>query len=163
MSIKKYLQKIKDVLVYFDFEPLLFMWVASDILNNMVLWTTLDYWESVDQPNTYWLYLTYLISSVGMMVFLHNKKWLARFISFYLTVYLFSEFLIRNKREKQKEDYSEQTIYRDDLILRVEKLENDKDNCIDSLMDMKVSVASLTVKVEFLEKENERLKIRLSN
>jgi hypothetical protein len=30
-------------------------------------------------------------------------------------------------------------------------------------MDMKVSVASLTVKVEFLEKENERLKIRLSN
>ena len=90
MSIKKYLQKIKDVLVYFDFEPLLFMWVASDILNNMVLWTTLDYWESVDQPNTYWLYLTYLISSVGMMVFLHNKKWLARFISFYLTVYLFS-------------------------------------------------------------------------
>tara|TARA_R110000744_G_scaffold226267_1_gene344661 strand:- start:1 stop:423 length:423 start_codon:yes stop_codon:yes gene_type:complete len=90
VSIKKYLQKIKDVLVYFDFEPLLFMWVASDILNNMVLWTTLDYWESVDQPNTYWLYLTYLISSVGMMVFLHNKKWLARFISFYLIVYLFS-------------------------------------------------------------------------
>ena len=90
MSIKKYLQKIKDILIYFDFEPLLFMWVASDILNNMVLWTTLDYWESVDQPNTYWLYLTYLISSVGMMVFLHNKKWLARFISFYLTVYLFS-------------------------------------------------------------------------
>jgi predicted nuclease with TOPRIM domain len=75
----------------------------------------------------------------------------------------FYEFLIRNKREKQKEDYSEQTIYRDDLISRVEKLENDKDNCIDSLMDMKVSVASLTVKVEFLEKENERLKIRLSN
>lgn len=90
MSIKKYLQKIKDILIYFDFEPLLFMWVASDILNNMVLWTTLDYWEGLDQPNTYWLYLTYLISSVGMMVFLHNKKWLARFISFYLTVYLFS-------------------------------------------------------------------------
>jgi len=29
-------------------------------------------------------------------------------------------------------------------------------------MDMKVSVASLSVNVEFLEKENERLKIRLS-
>jgi len=74
----------------------------------------------------------------------------------------FYEFLIRNKREKQKEDYSEQTIYRDDLISRVEKLERDKDNCTESLMDMKVSVASLSVKVEFLEKENERLKIRLS-
>ena len=90
MSIKKYFQKIKEVLVYFDFEPLLFMWVASDILNNMVLWTSLDYWEKLDQPNTYWLYLAYLIGSVGMLVFLHNKKWLARFISFYLTIYLFS-------------------------------------------------------------------------
>lgn len=75
----------------------------------------------------------------------------------------FYEFLIRNKREQQKEDYSEQTIYRDDLISRVEKLENDKDNCMDSLMDMKVNVASLTVKVEFLEKENERLKNLRSN
>ena len=90
MSIKKYFQKIKGVLVYFDFEPLLFMWVASDILNNMVLWTSLDYWEKLDQPNTYWLYMAYLIGSVGMLVFLHNKKWLARFISFYLTIYLFS-------------------------------------------------------------------------
>tara|TARA_R110000782_G_scaffold157406_4_gene249661 strand:+ start:1084 stop:1380 length:297 start_codon:yes stop_codon:yes gene_type:complete len=75
----------------------------------------------------------------------------------------FYEFLIRNKREQVKEEKSEQTIYRDDLISRVEKLENDKDNCTESLMDMRVSVASLTVKVEFLEKENELLKIRLSN
>jgi hypothetical protein len=75
----------------------------------------------------------------------------------------FYEFLIRNKREQAKDEKSEQTIYRDDLISRVEKLENDKDNCTESLMDMKVSVASLTVKVEFLEKENELLKIRLSH
>ena len=90
MSIKKYLQKIKDILIYFDFEPLLFMWVASDILNNMVLWTNLSYWETADQPYTYWLYLAYLVGSVGMMVFLHNKKWLARFITYYLIIYLFS-------------------------------------------------------------------------
>ena len=90
MSIKKYLQKIKEVLIYFDFEPLLFMWVASDILNNMVLWTTLDYWTELGQPNTYWLYFTYLVGSLGMLVFLHNKKWLARFVSFYLIIYLFS-------------------------------------------------------------------------
>ena len=90
MAVGKYLQKIKDVLVYFDFEPLLFMWVASDILNNMVLWTTYSYWEDLGQPNTYWLYFTYLIGSLGMLVFLHNKKWLARFISFYLIIYLFS-------------------------------------------------------------------------
>ncbi len=90
MTAKKYLQKIKDTLVYFDFEPLLFMWVASDILNNMVLWSTLSYWEAADQPYTYWLYFAYLIGSVGMMIFLHNKKWLARFITYYLIIYLFS-------------------------------------------------------------------------
>jgi|TARA_R110000796_G_scaffold200727_2_gene316767 hypothetical protein len=88
--MKEYFKKIRDTLIYFDFEPLLFMWVASDILNNMVLWTTYSYWEELGQPNTYWLYFTYLIGSVGMLIFLNNKKWLARFISFYLVVYLFS-------------------------------------------------------------------------
>jgi len=88
--MKEYFKKIKDTLIYFDFEPLLFMWVASDILNNMVLWTTYSYWDELGQPNTYWLYFTYLIGSVGMLIFLNNKKWLARFISFYLVVYLFS-------------------------------------------------------------------------
>lgn len=90
MSIRNYLRKIKETLIYFDFEPLLFMWVASDILNNMVLWTSLSYWQALEQPYTYWLYFAYLIGSVGMMVFLHNKKWLARFITYYLTIYLFS-------------------------------------------------------------------------
>ena len=66
------------------------MWVASDILNNMVLWTSLSYWQAEGQPYTYWLYFAYLIGSIGMMVFLHNKKWLARFITYYLTIYLFS-------------------------------------------------------------------------
>jgi|TARA_R110000823_G_C15585771_1_gene463617 hypothetical protein len=90
VSIKKYLQKIKETLIYFDFEPLLFMWVVSDILNNMVLWTSLSYWENLEQPYTYWLYFAYLFGSISMLVFLHNKKWLARFISFYLIIYLFS-------------------------------------------------------------------------
>jgi len=70
----------------------------------------------------------------------------------------FYEFLIRNKREQQKEDYSEQTIYRDDLISRVEKLERDKDNCTDSLMEVKTQAAALGVKVEFLERELDRIK-----
>jgi len=72
----------------------------------------------------------------------------------------FYEFIIRNKREQQKDEHSEQTIYRDDLISRVEKLETDKDACTDSLMEMKAVVAGLTVKVEFLEKENDRLKYK---
>ena len=89
-KVQKYFLNIKNTLLYFDFEPLLFMWVASDILNNMVLWTSLSYWEAEGQPYTYWLYFAYLIGSIGMMVFLHNKKWLSIFITYYLTIYLFS-------------------------------------------------------------------------
>jgi hypothetical protein len=89
-KVQKYFLKIKNTLLYFDFEPLLFMWVASDILNNMVLWTSLSYWEAEGQSYTYWLYFAYLIGSIGMMVFLHNKKWLANFITYYLIIYLFS-------------------------------------------------------------------------
>ena len=73
----------------------------------------------------------------------------------------FYEFLIKNKREKQKEDRSETNIFRDDLIIRVDKLEADKVKCLQSLLDISKEVASLTTKVEFLEKENVSLKIKL--
>ena len=89
-KVQKYFSKIKNTLLYFDFEPLLFMWVASDILNNMILWTSLSYWEAEGQPYTYWLYFAYLVGSVGMLLFLHNKKWLVKFITYYLIIYLFS-------------------------------------------------------------------------
>ena len=85
-----YFKQIKETLVYFDFQPLLFFWVTSDILNNQVLWTTLDYWTKVGQPNTYWLYFAYLTMSVSMMISLHNTKWLARFVTGYLVLNLFS-------------------------------------------------------------------------
>jgi len=93
VRIKKdvmYFKKIKDTLLYFDFQPLLFFWVASDILNNQVLWTTLEYWTEAGQPNTYWLYFIYLIMSVSMMISLHNTKWLARFVTGFLILNLFS-------------------------------------------------------------------------
>ena len=86
----KYFKKIQETLLYYDFQPLLFFWVFSDILNNQVLWTSLSYWEVAGQPYTYWLYFTYLIVSISMMVFIHNIKWLSRFVSVYLTLYLFS-------------------------------------------------------------------------
>ena len=70
----------------------------------------------------------------------------------------FYEFLIRSKRDKEKDEKSEQTIYRDDFISRVERLEKDKDGCVDSLMDVKTEAAALRVKVEFLERELDRIK-----
>ena len=86
----KYFKKIQETLLYYDFQPLLFFWVFSDILNNQVLWTNLSYWESVGQPYTYWLYFSYLVVSISMMIFIHNIKWLSRFVSVYLILYLFS-------------------------------------------------------------------------
>jgi len=90
MIFKQYFHKLKQLLIYFDFEPLLFVWVVSDVLNNMVLWTSFAYWQELEQPNTYWLYFSYLIGSLSMLICLHNKKWLARCIAGYLILYLFS-------------------------------------------------------------------------
>ena len=72
----------------------------------------------------------------------------------------FYEFLIRNKIDKQKEDRSEQTIYRDDLISRVERLEKVNESKTDELMVVKAKAAALEVKVEFLERELDRIKSR---
>jgi predicted nuclease with TOPRIM domain len=69
----------------------------------------------------------------------------------------FYEFLIRNKRDKQKEELKEQTVYRDDLKARVEKLENSKDSCMNDLLEISKELAALKVKIEFIEKENDRL------
>ena len=88
--IVKYFSSIKNTLLYFDFQPLLFFWISSDILSNQVLWTNLSYWEAAGQPNTYWLYFSYLIISISMLAFIHNIKWLSRFVTLYLILYLFS-------------------------------------------------------------------------
>ena len=85
-----YFKQIKETLLYFDFQPLLFFWVTSDILNNQVLWTTLDYWDNLGQPYTYWLYLSHLIASVGIIISIHNIKWVSRFILLHLTIVLYS-------------------------------------------------------------------------
>ena len=61
----------------------------------------------------------------------------------------FYEFLIRNKREKEKDDKSESNIFRDD-----------KEECMSSLLKISTELASIKTKVEYLEKENERLKYK---
>jgi len=88
--IRNYFKKIKETLLYYDFQPLLFFWVVSDFLNNQVLWTKFSYWDALGQPNTYWLYMAYLFGSIGMILSIHDIKWLSRFIGYYLILYLFS-------------------------------------------------------------------------
>ena len=73
----------------------------------------------------------------------------------------FYEILKRRKRQSRKEKRSQDNIFRDDLMVRVNKLEAYKDECMTSLLAINKEVATLTTKLEFLEKENNTLKIKL--
>ena len=86
----KYIQNIKNILVYYDVQPLLLWWCVSDVFNNQVLWTTYDYWLELGQPNTYWLYMTYLVLSFTIVINRNNLKFLIKSIGLYLILYLFS-------------------------------------------------------------------------
>ena len=85
----KYIQNIKNILVYYDVQPLLLWWCVSDVFNNQVLWTTYDYWLELGQPNTYWLYMAYLVLSLTIVINLNNLKFLIKSIGLYLILYLF--------------------------------------------------------------------------
>ncbi len=61
----------------------------------------------------------------------------------------FYEFLIRNKREKEKEKLTDKNMYRDDLKARVEKLENDKDSCQEQLIKITAELSAIKVKLNF--------------
>ena len=75
----------------------------------------------------------------------------------------FYEFLIKKKSADKKVEMSEKTMYRDDLKKRVTKLEDDKEECMKSLMEISNKLSALETKVLFLERENSELKIRLQN
>ena len=52
---------------------------------------------------------------------------------------------------------TEQNMYRDDLRNRVEKLESDKESCQDQLKEITAELAAIKVKLDFIERENDRL------
>jgi predicted nuclease with TOPRIM domain len=75
----------------------------------------------------------------------------------------FYEAVLRQRADQRKEEKNERLAYRDDLIKRVERLEDDKGTCMDALSDLKTEFATMKVKVQFIEKENEILKLKLQN
>ena len=75
----------------------------------------------------------------------------------------FYESVLKGRSEQRKEEKSERAAYRDDLIKRVERLEDEKDNCMDSLTGLKTEFAGMKMKVQFIEKENEILKLKLES
>ena len=73
----------------------------------------------------------------------------------------FYEFMLKQKREVQKEEKAEQALYRDDLIKRVEKLEEERDDNLQKIIDLMTEVAGLKVEVDYVKRENELLKLKL--
>jgi len=74
---------------------------------------------------------------------------------------------IKAEQKKDEEKNSDGIQYRDDLKRRVSKLEEllvesaqEKDELRKSVLKLTEEVSALRIKVEFLEKENERLKMR---
>jgi uncharacterized protein (UPF0335 family) len=73
----------------------------------------------------------------------------------------FYEFILRQKREVQQEEKAEQALYRDDLIKRVEKLEQERDEHLQQIIDLMTEVAGLKVEVDYVKRENEILKLKI--
>ena len=90
MRIKNYFKYLLEILKYYDVQPLLLFWCVSDILNNQVLWTTPSYWVDAGQPNTYYLYLAYLLVSVGIFTSMYCIRRCTFFVSSYLLLTLFA-------------------------------------------------------------------------
>jgi hypothetical protein len=77
----------------------------------------------------------------------------------------FYEKRIKLKTDLEREDRTDQNMYRDDLRDRVRRLEQlltdgalEKDVMRDQILSLTKEVTALHVKVEYLEKENQRLK-----
>jgi len=64
----------------------------------------------------------------------------------------FYTYVVKTKAKQRTETMDQHNVYRDDLRERVKQLEADKDECINSLMEVKQELSALKVKVEFLEK-----------
>jgi len=73
----------------------------------------------------------------------------------------FYEFLSRQKREVKQEEKAEQALYRDDLIKRVERLERERDEHLEQIIDLMSELAALKVEVKFLKQDNEMLKFKV--
>jgi uncharacterized protein HemX len=77
----------------------------------------------------------------------------------------FYESRMKLKAEQSTDQKTEQNIYRDDLRERVRNLESllkesseEKDEMREQILSLTKEVSALRVKVDFLEKENDRLK-----
>ncbi len=84
-----------------------------------------------------------------------------------LWTFLAERIKTKAKLKESEMKNNDGNLYRDDLKNRVSNLEklllkstNEKDELNNKVLELTAEVSSLKVKVDFLEKENERLKMR---
>ena len=75
----------------------------------------------------------------------------------------FYETVLKSRAEARKEAKLERLAYRDDLIARVDKLETERDHYVKALTILKTEVAALTMKIGYIERENNILKLKLES
>ena len=75
----------------------------------------------------------------------------------------FYEAVLKSRAEAKKEAKLERLAYRDDLIARVDKLESERGNYVEALTILKTDVAALTMKITYIERENDILKLKLES
>lgn len=75
----------------------------------------------------------------------------------------FYEFIMKQKREVQQEEKAEQALYRDDLIKRVERLEAERDEHLDQIIQLMTEVSALKVEIDYVKRENDLLKLKIDS
>ena len=75
----------------------------------------------------------------------------------------FYESVLKTRAAQRKEEKMERLAYRDDLIARVDKLETERGHYMEALTILKTEVAALTMKITYIERENDILKLKLES
>tara|TARA_R100000655_G_scaffold66513_1_gene105009 strand:- start:145 stop:450 length:306 start_codon:yes stop_codon:yes gene_type:complete len=75
----------------------------------------------------------------------------------------FYESVLKARSERRKEEILARNAYRDDLIKRVDKLEKEREVCMDAVTILKSDVAAMRVELTYVKKENEILKLKLES
>ena len=75
----------------------------------------------------------------------------------------FYESVLKTRASQRKEEKMERLAYRDDLIARVDKLESERGHYMEALTILKTEVAALTMKITYIERENDILKLKLES
>jgi hypothetical protein len=73
----------------------------------------------------------------------------------------FYAFALKQKGEIQQQDQANKSMYRDDLISRVEKLESERSKHLEQIMQLVTGLSSLKVEMDYMRRDNEILKLKL--